>query len=113
MAYLLAGNQNEGRLGPVEIPTVQGTLVTFAEPLKVTNIDLSNTNAAARTVTIHLVPTGAAIVASQQVIPGMNVAPNDKVILVVNWPVDLGDRLVYVASGVGVNLNGAVQRRHR
>lgn len=116
MSYFLAGNQKDGRLGPQEIPTVLGTLHTVAEPLLLKTIVLSNTNAAARTVAVHVVPSGSVASDATKVVPDINV-PNDDTLTpldsVNGIPLSLNDKIQYVASGAGVNIIIVLSRRGR
>lgn len=116
MPYFMAGNQKDGRLGPQEIPVVLGTLVTIAEPLLLKTVFLANTNAAARTVAVHVVPSGGTASDATKVVPDVNV-PNDDSLTpldsVNGIPLIQGDTIQHVASGAGVNIVVVLSRQNR
>jgi len=121
VAYFLLGNQQDGRIGPQEAPTIIGTLLTVAEPLLLKAMVLSNTTASARTYTAHVVASGDTAGATNQVIPGVNIAPNDTLTYEFGpgIPVSGGaavpanDTIQHVASGAGVNVTAVLSRRNR
>jgi len=116
MPYFIQGNQQEGRVGPQEIPIVIGTLLTVAEPLLLKSVFLANTNAAPCTVAVHVVPAGGIASDATKVVPDVNV-PNDDNLTPIDSvngiPLSLGDTLQAVASGAGVNITAVLSRRGR
>jgi len=122
MSYPALGNQQEFRLGPEVAPAVLGTLLTVAEPLFWSGVILTNTTAGALTYTAYLVAPGSVAVAANQMIPGVNVPPNDT--LSYGFPGDgipisgggvppANDTIQHVASGVGLNVTAVLSRRNR
>lgn len=123
MSYFLTlGNQQEGRLGPSAVPLVLTTLVTFAEPLRLLGVTLTNASASARTYTGHLVPPSGTASDDNQLVPAVNIPPNDS--LTLNFgsfgiPLNGGgappacDVWQHVASGAGLNVTLVVTRRSR
>lgn len=116
MAYILVGNEQEGRVGPQEIPTSIGVFYTLAEPLLLVGFLFSNRTAASLTATVHLCADGAAAANSNQIIPGVPVAANDNIVHNMpgnGIPVSADDVLRYVASGAGINITAVFSRRNR
>ncbi len=91
------------RVGPAEIPTVIGTLLTFNQQFRITDVLLTNTSAVDRVVKVHLVTAGGAASASNEIVHTL-VRGDDTLPLAMNVPVALGDFLRYVSAGAGINI---------
>lgn len=116
MAYFIVGNEQEGRIGPSEMPTSSGVLLTVAEPLLLVGFLFSNRTSGALTATVNLCADGAAAANANQIIPAVNVAANDNIVYNMpgnGIPVSLGDVLRHVASGAGINVTLIMSRRNR
>lgn len=116
MAYFMAGNQNDGRLGPAAAPTGLATLTTLAEPLFFKSVVLSNTTAAPITYTAHVVEVGAVASAVTQVVPGVSIPPNDTLTYEFGKdgiPMRANETVQHIASDVGLNVTAMFSRRDR
>lgn len=111
-----AGNQKDARVGPTEMPTVLGTLVTVAEPLLFKGVVLANRTAGDLTAIVHVVPVGGVAANGTQVVPNAVVPTHDSIVLEFGRdgiPLILGDSVQMVASGLGINIVAIFSRRNR
>lgn len=111
-----SGGAKDARIGPQAVAVPLATLYTAAEPVLFKQVTLSNTNAAARTLTLYLVPVGSAASTSNALLPGITLPPNDTATY--NFgdrgiPMVLNDKIQIEASGTGVNITAVVSRNNR
>ena len=115
MGYFLAGNQQDGRVGPQAMPTVLGTLVTLAEPLFLKTVVLANRTAGSLVATVHVVVADGVAGTSTQVVPGATIPGNDT--LTYSYgdgiPLAANETVQHLASDVGLNIIAVFSRRHR
>lgn len=116
MAYFIVGNEQEGRVGPQEMPTSSTALMTVAEPLLLVGFLFSNQTAGALTATVNLCAAGVAAAVGNQIIPAVSVGAHDNIVYNMpgnGIPVSLSDVIRYVASSTGLNITLIMSRRNR
>lgn len=110
MAFDLITPTKLGRGAISTTPTVD-TIYTVPSLTRtiVKDIDLSNTSAAALTVTIYLVESGGSPGAANTLIPGITIAPNGMTQWTGSQVLNAGDsiRTTASASGCTINVSGA------
>ena len=111
---LYFGNQQEARLGPLPIPDTLSLALTLAEPLRFTDMTISNRTAGALQVSVWIVPAGDLASNDNALIQGVNLPPNDVVTYNnLNIPLNQQDQIWFSASAAGLNFFGTLTRRNR
>lgn len=96
------------RIGPTQLGVGVGTLYTADghTPRQITHFYIANTNGAAVTADIHLVPSGGSATATNLVIPTVSIPANDTLIVDAVLILFNGDTLQGKASTTGVIFTG-------
>lgn len=114
---LYFGNQQEARLGPLPIPHSDvgpTTALTLAEPLRFTDMTLTNRTASPITISVWIVPSGDSFSNDNILLGSVNLAGNDLITYNnLNIPLNHGDVISFNASAVGINFFGTLSRRNR
>ena len=112
---LYFGNQQEARLGPLPIPTGAPALaLTLAEPLRFTDMTLTNRTASPITLDVWVVPKGDSVSNNNVLLGTVNLPGHDLITYnSLNIPLNQQDTIWFEASGAGVNFFGTLSRRNR